>query len=279
LKLAKKLREKGRARMAFRLKMEESERRKDSNIILALDQVPGGPDTLLSKSTEILEETHPYLCALKLNKHLVLPLGLFKGVKRIEEKAQNHGLPVIMDCKINDIGYTNRVIAENYFKAGFDAVIANPFVGWEDGLQPVFEVARQMKRGIILLVYMSHKAAWQGYGQKVYDSKAGESKPQYVVFAENALSWNADGAVVGATYPGKIMEVRKVLGEKVPVYSPGVGAQGGDLRVAVTAGSRYLIIGRAITLSHQDGKTFEEAARYSRDEAHRGSKLYRTKKI
>jgi orotidine-5'-phosphate decarboxylase len=250
--------------MAFGIKMEESEKTKGSNIVLALDRVPGGPEALLSKSAEILEEVHPYLCALKLNRHLVLPLGLFDGVKRIVEKAHDLSLPVIMDCKINDIGYTNRVIAENYFEAGFDAVTANPFVGWEDGLQPVFDVAKKMKRGVILLVYMSHKAAWEGYGQKVYNPKTGESKPQYVVFAEKALSWNADGAVVGATYPDKIREVHAILGENVPIYSPGIGAQGGNVRAAVSSGAQYLIVGRAITLAEKPeeaAKTFREAAR------------------
>lgn len=241
--------------------MEESERKKDSKVILALDQVPGEPGALLTRSLKILESVHPYLCALKLNRHIVLPLGLFDGVRRIVERAHRFDLPVIMDCKINDIGYTNRVIAKNYFEAGFDAVIASPFVGWEEGLQPVFEVAREMDRGVILLVYMSHKAAWEGYGQKVYDQSAGELKSQYVIFAEKALSWKADGAVVGATYPDKIREVKAVLKEAVPIYSPGVGVQGGDVKAAVEAGSKYMIVGRTVTLAEKP----YEAARRVRD--------------
>jgi len=244
--------------MSFKQRMEESERKKDSKVILALDQVPGEPGALLTRSLKILESVHPYLCALKLNRHIVLPLGLFDGVRRIVERAHRFGLPVIMDCKINDIGYTNRVIAKNYFEAGFDAVIASPFVGWEEGLQPVFEVAREMDRGVILLVYMSHKAAWEGYGQKVYDQSTGELKSQYVVFAEKALSWKADGAVVGATYPDKISEVKDVLKEAVPIYSPGVGVQGGDVKAAVEAGSKYLIVGRTVTLAK---KPYETARR------------------
>jgi orotidine-5'-phosphate decarboxylase len=160
-----------------------------------------------------------------------------------------------MDAKINDIGNTNRAIAEYYFKAGFDAVIASPFVGWEEGLQPVFEVADQMKRGVIVLVYMSHKGAPEGYGQTVQDPQTGELRSQYVVFAEKALEWKADGAVVGATYPEKIREVHSVLKDKVPIYSPGVGAQGGDVEVAVKAGARYLIVGRTIVLSREPAET------------------------
>lgn len=234
---------------SFKEMVAESSRMKRSSIVLALDLIPKEPKSLLSKSMEVLEETHRYICALKINRHLVLPLGLFGGVQKILETARDLGLPTIMDCKINDIGHTNRIIAEQYFKAGFDAVTANPLVGWDGGLKPVFEVAREMGRGVILLVYMSHKAAAEGYGQRVYDPAAGKTKPQYLVFAERALSWNADGAVVGATYPEKIREVHDLLGSQVPIYSPGVGVQGGSVESAVRSGARYIIVGRSIVLA------------------------------
>jgi len=241
--------------LSFRQKMESSAEKAESNIILALDLPSDKPSRLLSRSIKILESVHPYLCALKLNRQAVLPLGLFDGVQKILKRAHDLGLPTIMDAKINDIGNTNRAIAEYYYTAGFDAVIASSFVGWEEGLQPVFEVAEQMKRGVIVLVYMSHKGAPEGYGQTVRDPKTGRLRPQYMVFAEKALEWKADGAVVGATYPDKIREVHAVLKDKVPIFSPGVGAQGGDIEAAVKAGSRYLIVGRIIVLAENPAET------------------------
>jgi len=235
--------------------MEDSAKKAKSNIILALDLPADSPRRLLSRSIQTLESVHPYLCAVKLNRQAVLPLGLFDGVQKIVSRAHDLGLPTIMDAKINDIGNTNRAIAQYYYKAGFDAVIASPFVGWEEGLQPVFEVAHQMKRGVILLVYMSHKGAPDGYGQTVRDPKTGKLRPQYMVFAERALEWEADGAVVGATYPEKIREVHAVLKDKVPIYSPGVGAQGGDIEAAVQAGARFLIVGRTIVLAEEPAET------------------------
>lgn len=233
--------------LLFRNKIKNTSRKTKSNLVLALDLPLDSPRRLLSRSIEILESVHPYVCAVKFNRQLILPLGLFNGVQKILKVVHDKGLPAIMDCKINDIGYTNQAIAEYYYKAGFDAVIANPFVGWRSGLQPVFEVAEKMRRGVILLVYMSHEGAIDGYGQTVEHSKTGELIPQYLVFAEKALSWNADGAVVGATYPDKIKEVHEVLGAQVPIYSPGVGAQGGNVKSTVKAGAQYLIVGRAIT--------------------------------
>jgi len=248
--------------------MESSTKKAKSNIILALDLLPDKPSRLLSRSIQILEFVHPYLCALKLNRQAVLPLGLFDGVQKIVNRAHDLGLPTIMDAKINDIGNTNRVIAEYYYKAGFDAVIASPFVGWEEGLQPVFEVAEQMKRGVILLVYMSHKGASEGYSQTVRDPKTGGMRSQYMIFAEKALEWRADGAVVGATYPEKIREVHVVLNDKVPIYSPGLGAQGGDIEAAAKAGARYLIVGRTIVQAEDPAKT----AKHMRDAAQKGLK-------
>ena len=168
-----------------------------------------------------------------------------------------------MDCKINDVGHTNKIIAESYYKAGFDALTANPFVGWDEGLKPVFEVAKKMDRGVILLVYMSHKAADEGYGQTVQSPETGRLGPQYVAFAEKALSWKADGVVVGATYPKRISVIHKILKTKIPIFSPGVGTQGGGIEAAIKAGARYLIVGRTITLSVNP----DETARHIRDVA------------
>ena len=237
--------------------MEKAAKKRQSNIILALDLAPASSRVLLSQSLKILDLVHPALCAVKLNRQAVLPLGLFDGVRKIITKAHDLGLPTIMDAKINDIGNTNRAIAQYYFKAGFGAVIASPFIGWDEGLQPVFDVAQKMKRGVILLVYMSHKGAVEGFGQMVQDHATRQLVPQYRIFAEKALKWNADGAVVGATYPDKIREVYSVLKEKVPIYSPGVGAQGGDVHASMKAGSSYLIVGRAIVDSRNPAKTAE----------------------
>ncbi|MEM2631051.1 MAG: orotidine-5'-phosphate decarboxylase [Candidatus Bathyarchaeia archaeon] len=239
-------------------KMRQNAENKESNIVLALDlpfERPESREILYKKAESILEAAHPYICAVKINHHLVLPLGLFEGVENLVKKAHEKGLVTIMDCKVNDIGSTNQIIAEYYYAAGFDALIANPFVGWEDGLKPVFEVARKMRRGVILLVYMSHKGAGEGYGQIVFDTETQEKTPQYIIFARKALKWGADGVVVGATHPEKIREVHEAVEGKIPIYSPGVGFQGGEIEAALKAGASYVIVGRTITLSENPAQS------------------------
>lgn len=242
----------------FQQEIKKSAEKNKSNIILALDLPSDAPKRILSRSLKTLNSVHSHVCALKLNRQVVLPLGLFNGVQKIVERAHDLEMPAIMVAKINDIGNTNRAIAEYYFKAGFDAVTASPFVGWEEGMQPVFEAAHKMNRGVILLVYMSHKGAVEGYGQMVQDSVTKRLVPQYRIFTQKALAWKADGAVVGATYPDKIREVCSILKDKVPVYSPGVGAQGGDAEAAVKAGAEYLIVGRVIVEAKDAARVAEK---------------------
>jgi orotidine-5'-phosphate decarboxylase len=253
--------------VSFKARIDEASRTRESDIVLALDfpfQNPADPKTLLTRARNVLEAVHPYICAVKINHHLTLPLGLFDGVQTIVKGIHEKGLLAIMDCKINDIGATNQVIAEYYFAAGFDAVIANPFVGWKEGLEPVFEVAHKLHRGVILLAYMSHKAASEGYGQTVINQETGAKTPQYVLFAEKAVSWNADGIVVGATYPDKIREIHETIKENVPIYSPGVGAQGGLAGNARKAGARYLIVGREITQAQNTADAAKKVAASAR---------------
>lgn len=243
--------------MSFKKKMQESAKSKKSPIVLALDfpfETPDNSSEVLSKAQKILKSVHPYVCAVKINHHLVLPLGTFDGVQQLVEQIRGQGMLAIMDAKVNDIGATNQVIANYYYAAGFDALIANPFVGWEEGLKSLFEVSQKLDRGVILLAYMSHKGASEGYGQTIIDGETGEKTLQYISFAKKALKWNADGVVVGATYPEKIIEIKQILGDKVPIYSPGVGAQGGSATTALDAGASYLIVGREITLADDPEK-------------------------
>jgi len=247
--------------VSFRRKIEEASLERQSNIVVALDfpfESPKNRQALFHKAESVLEAIHPLICAVKFNHHLILPLGAFEGVQKLVEKVHEKELMAIMDCKVNDIGSTNQVIAEYYYDVGFDALIANPFIGWDEGLRPIFDVRGKRQRGVILLVYMSHRGAFEGYGQTIIDPETGQKVPQYISFARKTLKYGADGAVVGATYPEKMREVHEILGKKVPIFAPGIGTQGGEIRTAVSAGARYLIVGRAITQAENPAESARE---------------------
>jgi len=243
--------------LQFKGRIEDAAAHNRSPIVLALDLTREDTDRLFKDCLKVIGSVSRFLCAIKINRQLVLPLGLRDRVRTLVDEIHRHDIPAIMDAKINDIGHTNEFIASEYFSAGFDAVTVSPFVGYRDGLEPVFHLARTQSKGIIVLVHMSHKGAIEGYGQTVFDERTGERRPQFEVFAERALKWGADGAVVGATFPETIGRVRSILGEQVPIFSPGVGVQGGSLTKAIAAGAKYAIVGRSICESDDPARSAE----------------------
>jgi len=166
-----------------------------------------------------------------------------------------------MDDKISDIGETNRAIADAYFRLGFDALTASPFVGWIGGLDQLFETAHDKRKGVIILSYMSHPGASEVADQRI--KVARRADPQYLQFARRAVQWGADGLVVGATRPLIVASVKKTVGSRIPIYSPGVGAQGGSIAKAAKAGTDFFILGRSISTSSHPERVAANFARES----------------
>ncbi len=229
--------------------LKTNSRKSGSRIILAADV--GGPfETRLDKAASLVSALGESIVAVKVNWHLLLPYGVL-GLRKLVERCSEAGLPLIADMKLNDIGATNVEAAETLFSNGFDALIANPFVGYKGGIEELLTKSREMRKGVILLVYMSHDGAREGYGLKV----GGE--PLYVSFARKTRRWGADGAVVSSKSPSIIREVRSMLRDEQVILSPGVGFQGGDAGKALAAGSDYLIVGRSIIGSKDPVRTVE----------------------
>ena len=222
----------------FRQRMMDSAARSGSRIVLALD-VTGPHGGRLARAEEVLGATLDGVAAVKVNQQLLLPFGL-KGVGGIVQKCRTGGVPLIADLKMNDIESTNLDAVDSLLAYGFDAVIANPFVGKEEGLGRVIERMHAKGGGVILLVYMSHGGAKEGYALEVQGGT-----PLYTVFAQRARDWGADGVVVSAKSPEIIAEARKILGKDCLILSPGVGAQGGAKRGAAP-GADFVIVGRSI---------------------------------
>jgi orotidine-5'-phosphate decarboxylase len=213
-----------------------------SRIILANDLENLSTQKLESNTIKNIRTLNNFLCAVKFNFHLILPLGM-KNLTKINRVAHDVGLQTIADIKLNDIGNTNKITTEKLWQAGFDAVIVNPIMGPEN-LQSLIELAHKDDHGVITLVHMSHPDAKLGYGLTVLQNKMTLKINE--LFLEWSCSMKADGIVVGATVPKIIKSCYKKTKGRCEIYSPGVGTQGGDPINTLKSGANYLIVGRTI---------------------------------
>ncbi len=246
----------------FRENILSASKNNFSRIILALDLQGSSQSQLLRTGKKLVEKTAPYVCAIKLGRPTVLNLGMEKTRTLIATSHANE-LPCIIDDKLGDIDEVNLAISQAYFGLGFDGIIVNPIAGWKGGLEPVFKLAHDAGKGVIVLVYMSNPGATEAFGQLVLRNSHGKPRPQYEIFAEKADQWGADGAVVGGNRPDIVKKVREKLHNGIHIYSPGIGTQGGKVLRASNAGSDFFIIGRSITRSNDPERAVHNFARQS----------------
>ncbi|HEV8405374.1 MAG TPA: orotidine 5'-phosphate decarboxylase [Nitrososphaera sp.] len=229
----------------FRERIARAAAAKKSPIVLALDP-PANRRNLSEFATKTIRVVEQHICAVKMNFHIILPLSASK-ITQINKLVHSYDLQSIADIKLNDIENTNEVAVKHLTRMGFDAVIANPFIG-KDGLASLAQKAHRANAGIIALVYMSHPGAKEGFGLEV------GGRGLYNEFLERAAEASVDGIVVGATQ----LDILTQMPKQLPIYSPGIGAQGGDAAQAVMSGADYLIIGRSIVESRQPAKVAKE---------------------
>lgn len=248
-------------------RIDYASKKKHSKLILALDP-EYGIDNLFDHIKDIILKLGDYLCAIKLNFHVILPLSMAE-INQLTIIAHDLNLQVIADIKLNDIPNTNRITIQYLQSMGFDAVIVNPFVGLKN-LQSTIDFAHTLHFGVISLVYMSHEGADEGYGARIISpsnadiqylsykmDKEKESVSFYNIFYQNSIKSKADGIVIGANRYDILNEISslKINTFKPKIYSPGLITQGGDPKAALKFGSDFLIIGRAILNSPEPIKT------------------------
>ncbi len=170
----------------------------------------------------------------------------YQGVKTLEKTiryAQAKGMFVITDGKRNDIGATMeaytaahlgsvKVGNSEYQPFGSDALTVNGYLG-TDGISPLLEACKEKDKGIFVLVKTSNKSSGE-----LQDKLIGDT-PVYAVMGDMCESWGSEligkygyslvGAVVGATYPEQLNELRKRLPHTIFLV-PGYGAQGGGAK-------------------------------------------------
>jgi orotidine-5'-phosphate decarboxylase len=256
--------------MTFLETLLEAGRRNHSLLCVGLDPDPARiparlratPDTIYAFCMAIVEATADVVCAIKPNSAFFEALGTagLETLRRVIAAAPRD-IPVILDAKRGDIGSTAAAYAHAAFEVlGAHAVTLNPYLGG-DSLAPFLSYA---DRGCLLVCKTSNPGS-----ADLQDLPLADDRPLYLEVARRAQQdWNGNGnvgLVAGATHPGVLPGLRALCPE-LPLLVPGVGAQGGDLALAVCGavdrhGERAIINASRSILYASAGDDFAEAAR------------------
>ena len=214
----------------------------------------------------------------------------WEGVRTLAETiryAQQKGMYVMTDGKRNDIGATMTAYATAHLGKvmvdgvelepfGADALTVNGYLG-TDGIQPLLDVCQKYDKGIFVLAKTSNPSSGELQDRKI------DGKSVYEIMGEMCEKWgeqqigkygySAVGAVVGATYPEQLAELRAKLPHTMFLV-PGYGAQGGGAKGvagAFDANGRGAIVNssRAIMCAYQKEENCpeEDFAKAARREA------------
>lgn len=210
----------------------------------------------------------------------------WRGMQAMEQViacAHAHDLYVIADIKRGDIGTTAQAYAQAWLGEtqvagtscpvfGADCVTLNGYMG-SDAITPFLEECTARGKSAFVLVKTSNPSSVE-----LQDIVAGD-RFVYTVMGDLVERWgkdtagrygfNALGAVVGATHPSVLKELRRRL-PRTFFLVPGYGAQGGtaaDVRYAFDELGRGAIVNasRSIICAWQktgrDGLDYQDAAR------------------
>ena len=175
-----------------------------------------------------------------------------EGMKAFEETcnyAKQKGMFVIADIKRGDIGTTAKAYSNAFLgktKIGdkeesifdVDFVTLNPYMGI-DSVKPFIEDCINYNKGVFILAKTSNPSSGD-----LQDVKLEGGEEVYIKVAKLIKEWGKDligengyssvAAVVGATYPNQLEQIRKVAPNTFFLV-PGYGAQGGKAKDIVYA--------------------------------------------
>ena len=212
---------------------------------------------------DVIDVVAPLVPAVKPQAAFFEQLGP-AGMQALAETvlhARQRGLLVIMDGKRNDIGSTAAAYGDAYLGEssvwGADALTVSPYLG-DDSLVPFFDVASQRGAGVFVLVKTSNP------GGGLFQDLVADANPLYRHVADyvearaseslGTHGYGLVGAVVGATYPKQLVELRSAM-PHTWILVPGFGAQGGtakDVAAAFDEQGQGAIVNssRAIIFAH-----------------------------
>lgn len=206
----------------------------------------GVAKAILEYNKAIIDEIYDIIPAVKPQLAFYEMFGI-PGLVTFEETckhAKSKGMIVIADAKRGDIGSTAQGYSNAYLgktKIGekeesifdIDFLTVNPYMG-TDCIKPFIEDCKKYNKGIFILVKTSNPSSGE-----LQDVKIEGREEVYIKVAKLVEKWGEEligkngyssiAAVVGATYPHQLSEIRKIA-KHTFFLIPGYGAQGGKVQ-------------------------------------------------
>ncbi len=244
---------------------------------------------LFNFNVELIDSLCDIVPAIKPQSAYYEMYGLYGLVTLSQtiQYAREKGMYVILDGKRNDIGKTAEAYAAAYLgkataddftienELESDGLTVNAYLG-SDGIKPFVDACRDFDKTIFVLVKTSNPSSGElqdltADGETIYRKMAGMVN-RWGEGLEGKFGYGPVGAVVGATYPEQLKELRGLM-PKSYILVPGYGAQGGaakDVAGAFDKNGLGAIVNssRGIMCAYQKGDYKpEDFAKAARDEA------------
>lgn len=214
---------------------------KNSTVVAGLDPavfsmgrgekgLPEGADKL-AWCLAYIDAVAPYVAALKPNAGYFGDVGDREILKQCITRAHEHGLLVIIDAKIAEIGSTADAWIYDYAQLGADMVTFAPYAG---NIPEVVTHAHERGVGAITMGLMSNPE----YKREMFFEAQGV--PLWKHRVQESLAAGVDGIVVGGTYTKDatafIGVVDMTKNTEVLYLVPGIGDQGGSVEAFFASG-------------------------------------------
>ena len=207
------------------------------------DNLEGVSKSILEFNKRLIDATYDIIPAVKINIAFYEMYGL-DGMKAFEETckyAKEKEMIVMADIKRGDIGNTAKAYSNAFLgrtKIGdreeaiydVDFVTLSPYMG-TDSIKPFVEDCIKYNKGAFVIVKTSNPSSGElqdltlESGEEVY-TKVAKLVEEWGKDLVGEYGYSSISAVVGATYPKQLEDLRKVSPHTFFLI-PGYGAQGG----------------------------------------------------
>ncbi len=194
----------------------------DPDLALLPEVVRSCGNPIWEFNRRIIDATSEHVCAYKPNLAFYLSDGA-RGWEALQLTIDHipGDIPVILDCKVGDIGSTMEQYVHSFIDdLKVDAITLNPLMG-SDVLKPLLQ--REGSFAFALALTSNPSA-------RDFFIQAGMAET--VATWINSFPQQRLGAVVGATQNTELSRMRKLLPGRLFLI-PGIGAQGGDLKAVM----------------------------------------------